>query len=71
MRFSQLIKLPEQRIETLRTRAALASNNAQPDLAGILVADVPEAQLQAAADALYASPLTEFVYFEELTPPPA
>ena len=70
MRFSQLIQLPEQELETLRTRAALASNEEQPDLAGILVAEVPEADLQAAADALHASPLTEFVYFEELTPPP-
>ena len=70
MRFSQLIQLPEQELETVRTRAALASNEEQPDLAGILVADVPEADLQAAADALHASPLTEFVYFQELTPPP-
>jgi subtilisin family serine protease len=70
MRFSQLLQLPEQEIETLRTRAALASKQEQPDLAGILVAEVPEADLQAAADALHASPLTEFVYFQELTPPP-
>lgn len=70
MRFSQLIQLPEQRLETLRSRAALASKTEQPDLAGILVAEVPEASLQAAADALHASPLTEFVYFQELTPPP-
>ena len=70
MRFSQLIQLPEQRLEALRTRAAQASNEAQPDLAGILVAEVSEADMQAAADALHASPLTEFVYFQELTPPP-
>lgn len=70
MHFSPLIQLPEQRLETLRTRAALASKEEQPDLAGILVADVPETSLQAAADALHASPLTELVYFQELTPPP-
>jgi serine protease len=70
MRFSQLIQLPEQRLETLRTRAALASKLQQPDLAGILVVDVPEARLQAAAEELYASSLTELVYFQERTPPP-
>lgn len=71
MKFSPLIRLPEQRIATLQTRAALNSKRVQPDLAGIMVAEVPEARVQAAADALHASPLTEFVYFEQLmTPPP-
>lgn len=70
MRFSPLIQLPEQRLETMKTRAALGSKHQQPDLAGILVVDVAEARLQAAADELYASPLTELVYFQELTPPP-
>jgi serine protease len=71
MKFSPLIKLPEERIATLQTRATLKSKRVQPDLAGILVAEVPESRLQAAADALHASPLTEFVYFEQLmTPPP-
>jgi hypothetical protein len=58
MRFSPLIRLPEQELKTLRTRAALASNDEQPDLAGILVAEVLETDLKAAADALHASPLT-------------
>jgi serine protease len=70
VRFSPLIRLPEERLETIKTRATLASKQQQPDLAGILVAEAPDARLQAAADALYASPLTELVYFQELTPPP-
>jgi hypothetical protein len=70
MRFSQLIQLPEARIAHLETRATLASKTAQPDFAGIVVVNVPDARLQNAADALHASPLAEFVYFEQLTPPP-
>lgn len=70
IKFAPLIKLPEERVASLQTRAALASKRTQPDLAGIMVASVPDARMQEAANALHASPLTEFVYFEELAPPP-
>lgn len=68
--FTQLIALPRERIDQLEARAAARSGRAQPDLAGMMRIDAPDAELQRLADVLHESPLTEFVYFQELTPPP-
>lgn len=70
MRFSQHIRLPEASLQDLESQAAQASGRAQPDLAGVLAVDVPEESLEETAEALQASPLTEYVYFEQVDPPP-
>jgi hypothetical protein len=70
MTFRPLIQLPDETIAFIERRAARMSGLAQPDLAGMMIVNVAEESIQAAADALLASPLTEWVYFEELTPPP-
>jgi subtilisin family serine protease len=70
VRFSPLINLSQERIEHIESRAAVGSGIAQPDLAGMMIIEAPHERLQEIADALLASPLTEWVYFEELIPPP-
>lgn len=70
MHFSQHIQLPEASLQDLESEAAQASGRAQPDLAGVLAVDVPEGSAEVTAEALQASPLTEYVYFEEVDPPP-
>jgi hypothetical protein len=70
VRFSQRIPVSESSLEKLRTRAEQTSRQKQPDLAGIMVVDAPDEKLQEVADELNASPLTEFVYFESVTPVP-
>jgi hypothetical protein len=68
--FSQLIDLPVATIQRLERRAARASGVAQPDLAGMLEVHAPGARLQQIADSLNATPLTEFVHFQQLMPDP-
>jgi len=68
--FTQLIDLPDDTIAFLEQRAALASGRAQPDLAGMLVVHAPDALLLTVAVELNASPLVEWVQFQELLPPP-
>ena len=69
-RFSKLIQLPSETLRTLETRAAQRSGIAQPDLAAMMLVEAPADQLPAIANALLASPLTEWVEFQELTPAP-
>lgn len=68
--FEQLLQLPPEKIRFLEQRAAAHSGVAQPDLAGMMVVHAPPTELQALATALNASPLTEWVYFQGLRPPP-
>lgn len=70
VRFEPLIRLPAARLAGLERRGAAVSGRAQPDLAGMMIVEAPEAELDRVARALHASPLTEWVYFQELTPPP-
>ena len=75
MSFSPLIRLPEAKLRGLEERAAARSRVAQPDLAGILAVDLPEAstaELEAAGEALQRLPEVEFAYIQQLgAPPPA
>jgi len=66
--FRQLINLPDETLMFLEDRAATNSGIAQPDLAGMMIVDAPHNQLQVIANALNASTLTEWVYFQELMP---
>jgi len=68
--FRQLISLPQPTLDALQARARAASGVTQPDLAGMMVVHAPDARLDAVADALLASDLTEWVCFQELLPPP-
>ncbi len=68
--FTQLLALPDETIAFLEARAALASGRAQPDLAGMVVVDAPDGLLLPIALELNASPLVEWVQFQELLPPP-
>lgn len=68
--FSQLIRLPQARLDLLEQRAARRSGVAQPDLAGMLVVHAPDASIAALADGLNALPVVEWVCFQDLFPPP-
>ncbi|MBL1217026.1 MAG: hypothetical protein D8M59_05965 [Planctomycetes bacterium] len=69
--FRQLINLPDETLIYLEQRAEAHSGIAQPDLAGMMIVDGPaDVDLQQVADDLHASALTEWVYFQELLPPP-
>jgi hypothetical protein len=68
--FSPLINLPQHTLDLLERRAADISGVAQPDLAGMMVVHAPAAQLPQVADELNTLSASEFVYFQELTPPP-
>ena len=73
LKFEQLIKLPDAKIEKLEQRAAEMSSIAQPDLRGMMVAKIEGAtteQLVRAAEALRALPEVEFATLAELNPPP-
>ena len=73
LRFEQLIKLPDAKIEKLERRAAEYSKTEQPDLRGMMVARLEgatAAQLLQAAETLRDLPEVEFVYLEELNPTP-
>lgn len=69
VQFEQAIKRSEQDIRTLEQRAEVYSGKAQPDLAGMMIITGQEQSLEAAAKALLALDIVEFVYFEpELRP---
>lgn len=70
-RLRPLIALPEEALRALEQRGEQRSGQAQPDLAAMMIAEAPDAELELLANALNASAATEFVYFEALfTPPP-
>ncbi len=71
--FTQLLQLPDGKIEHLETRAAARSGIAQPDLRGLMRVDAPAAtteELIQLARQLDALDEVEFVYLQELYPPP-
>jgi hypothetical protein len=68
--FTQLIKLSHPDLELIETRAQDLSGIAQADLAGILEVQAVPGELQAVADALWASPQTEWVAFQMVMPEP-
>jgi hypothetical protein len=70
VRFSQVINLPQAKLDFLEQRAARTSGVAQPDLAGMMIAHAPDDRLQQVANDLNALDLTEFVSFQEMMPPP-
>ncbi len=67
---SPLIRLPQEKLDALQQRAAARSGRAQPDLAGAFIVDAPPGRLLQLATELRALGATEFVYFQELAPPP-
>ncbi|MFH0944007.1 MAG: S8 family serine peptidase [Planctomycetota bacterium] len=72
--FTPLIQLPADRLSALEQRAAIRSERTQPDLAGILIVDVPgvtPANLEEVGARLQELPLVEYAYIQTLgTPPP-
>ncbi len=73
LRFEQLIKLPDAKINKLEQRAAEISREAQPDLRGMMLVKIDgadNAALEIAARALQALPEVEYVYLAEVMPPP-
>jgi len=70
VRFSRLINLAQAKLDRLERRAARTSGVAQPDLAGMMIVHAPDDRLPQVANELNALDLTEFVYFQELMPPP-
>lgn len=68
--FRPVITLAPGEIEFIEARAAEISGVAQPDLAAMMEVRARPGELEALGNELLASPLTEWVEFEELTPPP-
>lgn len=71
--FAPLIRLPESVLTRLEARAAARSGRAQPDLAGMMVAELPDpspANLLAAGNAMLALDAVEWVDLEALGVPP-
>lgn len=71
--FAPLIRLPEGVLGGLEARAAARSGRAQPDLAGMMTAGLPEpspGNLLSAGNALLALDAVEWVYLESLGVPP-
>ncbi len=75
MTFSRLIKLSEDKLQSMEARAEAHSGIAQPDLAGIMIVQIQDtspATLEAAGQALQALDEVEFAFIETLyIPPPA
>ena len=70
IRFEQLLKMPQERIDGLEARAFARSQRPQPDLASMMELVGPDALMADAIAALKASPLVEWVEEELRTPPP-
>ncbi len=73
LRFKRLLKLSEEKIHGLEKRARERSKRAQPDLAGIMIVDVPgkgNKRLVEIAEALKQLTSVEYVYLELLGNPP-
>lgn len=73
--FEPLIQAPAATTDWLEARAAVASGIAQPDLAGMMIVHfnlegATNDTIQRVAARLHASDLVEWVYFQELLPPP-
>jgi hypothetical protein len=71
--FSPLITAPEAEVAALEVRASQRSGRDQPDLLGILVVrleDAEAARLEAAGEAFQALDLVEYAHIETLVPPP-
>ena len=71
--FAPLIRLPLETLATLEQRAAQFSGRAQPDLAGMLVVQLPgdePAELLRVGEALRALPEVEFAFVQALGCPP-
>ena len=68
--FVPLINLPRETLDFLEQRAERISAIPQPDFAGMMIARAPADALARLAEQLSASTATEFVYFQELSPPP-
>ncbi len=73
VRFEQLLKLDDNKITLLEERAAAKSGEAQPDLRGIMklkIEGADNATLLLIARELDALPEVEYVFLDDLTPPP-
>ena len=70
IRFEQLIRMPQDRLDFLEARAFANSLRAQPDLASMMELVGPAELMPLAFASLKASPLVEWVEYELLTPPP-
>jgi len=73
LRFRPLIDLPEEKLAAFEARAAQRSGKSQPDLAGMMIVDVPgatEELLVAVGEELQALELVEYAYIEVLYQPP-
>jgi len=71
--FKQLLTVPEEALQALEARAAQRSGRAQPDLAGILVAQSPDdgaATTLKVARELQALPIVEYVEIIDISNPP-
>lgn len=64
LKFVAPSNIPEARLQALETKAAAYSGKAQPDLAGIMYVDGPDAMLEAAANALQSLDTVEWAYFQ-------
>ena len=75
LRLSALIQLPEEAIARIEQRAAAFSGNAQPDLLGMMVVNIPKDrnhQMVEIGELLQNQPEVEYAYIETIgTPPPA
>jgi len=73
LRFRPLIDLPEERLSNLEARAAQRSRRIQPDLAGMMIVDLPDATedlLVKIGEELQALDTVEYTYIETLQQPP-
>ncbi|MBK7091412.1 MAG: S8 family serine peptidase [bacterium] len=73
LQFEQLIQLPDAKIDKVEQRAAEYSRIEQPDLRGMMVVRIANATnelLLRAAETLRDLPEVEWVFLEELNPPP-
>ncbi|MEQ8846102.1 MAG: S8 family serine peptidase [Phycisphaerales bacterium] len=68
--FRPLIDMPMAELEAMLADAANRSGRAQPDLGGIMVVGVADANMDAVARVLHESDLTEYVYYQQLNPTP-
>ncbi len=62
--FSPAFRVPDDELQALERRAAILSNKAQPDLAGMMYVNAPASALQTAANELLTLDAVEWVAFE-------
>ncbi len=68
--FQPLVDMPQAELEAMLQSAEERSGRIQPDLAGMMWVDVPLASMEAFARILHASDLVEYVYYQQIAPPP-